>query len=272
MFDNNNLQTFPKKTFYPDLKQSGFLVLLFLPAMLLAAFLGEILKSININADIINLTTYVFSLGTIVAIAFICKKQVGDKPALRYSKKVSVWVYILAIPAIIGLGGLVDIIGVMILPEMPESLKESLEQAMHPNLPTILTAVVAAPIFEEIICRGIICEGLIKNISPRAGILWSAFIFALIHLNPWQGISAFAIGCFLGWIYWKAHSILPCIFIHFINNGLAVYLYYYYGKLGYDLDADISEIYQVSEIFMIVIYAAIFLASFLLLSKILKSK
>ncbi|MDR2650984.1 MAG: CPBP family intramembrane metalloprotease [Prevotellaceae bacterium] len=273
MFENNNLQGISKKTSYPNLKQSWLLALFILPALIFSAALGEILNAVNINNDLIELIQYVVSLGVLVAIAFIAKNRINDKPFVHYKSKVSLWIYALVVPAIISLGGFMDTISTVILPEMPDFIKESLGNAMSSNLPTILTAVVFAPVLEEVICRGIICEGLIKNISPRAGILWSAFIFAVIHMNPWQGLSAFVVGCFLGWIYWKTRSIIPCIFIHFVNNGLALYSYYYYcEKSGYDLDATMTEIYGINGIILIIVYAAIFLASLGLLVRTLKPK
>lgn len=273
MLNNNCLHKHPKQRFYPDLKQSWILVLIFLPVFLASDISAAILMELGIDSDTAALIAYMMTLGTLVFIAFYCKGTINDKPFIYYKNKVSVWIYILAIPAITGLGGFVEITGAMILPEMPDAFKESLANAMNSNLPAILTAVVAAPVLEEIVCRGIICEGLIKNISPRAGILWSALIFTVIHLNPWQGLPAFVIGCFLGWIYWKTRSIIPCIFIHFVNNGLAMFLYWYYcEKSGYDLDTPVSEIYGISEPVMLTIYAAIFLASFGLLVKILKPK
>ncbi|MDR2293016.1 MAG: CPBP family intramembrane metalloprotease [Prevotellaceae bacterium] len=273
MFNNNYLHKHSKQHFYPDLKQSWILVLIFLSALFASSVFASILITLGINTDVAELIAYMIIVGTLVFTAFFYKKTINDKPFIYYKNKVSVWIYILVIPAIIGLGGFVEITGAMILPEMPDFFKKSLENAMDSNLPTIFTAVVAAPVLEEIVCRGIICEGLIKNISPRAGILWSALIFAVIHLNPWQGLSAFVIGCFLGWIYWKTRSIIPCIFIHFVNNALALFLYYYYcEKSGYDLNTPVSEIYGISETVMIIIYVSMFLASFVLLVKILKPK
>ena len=81
--------------------------------------------------------------------------------------------------------------------------------------------VVAAPIFEEALFRGIILDGFLKNYKPWHGIFVSAFLFALIHGNLTQGISAFALGVLFGWIYWKTNSIIPCILLHFINNLIA---------------------------------------------------
>ncbi|MDR3285809.1 MAG: hypothetical protein LBT27_00005, partial [Prevotellaceae bacterium] len=76
-----------------------------------------------------------------------------------------------------------------------------------------------------------------------------------------------------GWIYWKTRSVIPCMFIHFVNNGLAVYVYYYYcEKSGYDFDTTTAEIYGISDLWLIIIYAAMFLVSLTLLFKIFKPK
>jgi len=82
-----------------------------------------------------------------------------------------------------------------------------------------LTVAVAAPILEEILFRGIILDGFLKNYSPTKAIVWSAVIFGLVHLNPYQFIPAFLIGLIMGWIYWKTGSLWLCILIHFINNS-----------------------------------------------------
>jgi membrane protease YdiL (CAAX protease family) len=82
-------------------------------------------------------------------------------------------------------------------------------------------AVVAAPVLEEIMFRGIILEGYLKNYKPWTAILVSAFIFGLIHGNLAQGVNAFALGILFGWIYWKTSSILLVILLHFVNNVLA---------------------------------------------------
>jgi membrane protease YdiL (CAAX protease family) len=84
--------------------------------------------------------------------------------------------------------------------------------------------VIAAPILEEILFRGIILDGFLKNYTPLNAILVSAFMFGLIHGNIPQGIGAFMLGSLFGWIYWKTNSILPCMILHAINNGLAFFM------------------------------------------------
>lgn len=87
-----------------------------------------------------------------------------------------------------------------------------------------LGVVLIGPICEEIVFRGIILEGLLKNYSHQKAVVFSAVIFGLIHLIPIQVINAFFMGIVLGWIYLKTRSLWVCIALHVINNGLSVLL------------------------------------------------
>src|SRR5690606_30966839 len=78
--------------------------------------------------------------------------------------------------------------------------------------------VIAAPILEEVIMRGIILDGLLKRYSPVRSILFSSFLFGLLHLNPWQMVSAMVIGIFAGWVYYRTRSLALPILIHATNN------------------------------------------------------
>ena len=112
---------------------------------------------------------------------------------------------------------------------MPAWFEEIMGKMVKPNAVSFLSVVVAAPICEEVLCRGIILEGLLRNkLKPTDAILWSSLIFAALHLNPWQGVSAFALGCLMGWAYYKTRSLWSSIFIHFVNNGLAFVLLIFY--------------------------------------------
>ena len=80
--------------------------------------------------------------------------------------------------------------------------------------------LITAPIFEELLFRGIILNGLLnkyKNSSKKA-IIYSAMVFGLVHLNIPQGINAFIGGIILGFIYCYTKSMKLSIFAHFINN------------------------------------------------------
>ena len=107
---------------------------------------------------------------------------------------------------------------------MPDSMKQIFEKILTNSFWAFMTTVIAAPVLEEFLLRGVMERGLLKHTTPTNAILWSAFFFALIHMNPWQAIGAFIAGIFLGWIYWRTHSLIACIFIHVVNNGTAYFI------------------------------------------------
>ncbi len=86
----------------------------------------------------------------------------------------------------------------------------------------VLKVVIIAPIIEEMIFRGIIMHGFMRNYSKFSAIIISALMFALFHLNPWQFPSAFALGILLGWLMVRTRSILLCILGHSVNNLLVL--------------------------------------------------
>lgn len=106
------------------------------------------------------------------------------------------------------------------LAPMPEAVKEIYKKMLSDTLWTTLSVAVAAPLIEEFLLRGIMLRGLLEHTSPINAIHYSAFFFALIHMNLSQAIGAFLLGLFIGWVYYKTGSLWLAIFIHFINNGL----------------------------------------------------
>lgn len=104
---------------------------------------------------------------------------------------------------------------------VPDFIRDLLESVTKNRYSSLLMMVIFAPLFEETFCRGIILRGLLFHMKPWKAILWSAFIFGVIHLNPWQAIPAFLVGSLMGWVYWKTGSLWATIFLHFINNGFS---------------------------------------------------
>ncbi|MCB0630668.1 MAG: CPBP family glutamic-type intramembrane protease [Saprospiraceae bacterium] len=102
----------------------------------------------------------------------------------------------------------------------PEWFEEIFEGLMGDSqFWSFMTLVVAAPIFEELLFRGIILDGFLKRYSVWKSILWSSFFFGLFHLNPWQFVTAMILGSFIGWVYHRTRSLLPCMAIHAFANG-----------------------------------------------------
>lgn len=102
--------------------------------------------------------------------------------------------------------------------------------------------VIAAPILEELIFRGIILDGLLKKYSPLKSILVSSFLFGMVHLNPWQFIAGLLIGIFCGWVYYRTRSLLACIIIHFAAN-LSGFSVRFFIDIEAHMDDTIFEMY-----------------------------
>jgi len=91
---------------------------------------------------------------------------------------------------------------------------------------TVLTMVVVAPVTEELLCRGLIFRGLLKRHRTVTAVLLSSLLFALLHFNPWQFISAAVLGALFAWWFWETRSLVPCLVGHALNNTLVVCMPY----------------------------------------------
>ena len=107
---------------------------------------------------------------------------------------------------------------------MPDAVKTIFEQVFVNSAlwDMVVATCILAPLLEEFLCRGMMLRGMLAHrMSPAKAILWSAFLFAFMHMNPWQSIPAFLIGIFLGWVYVRTHCLWATIFLHFLNNAIS---------------------------------------------------
>ncbi len=95
-----------------------------------------------------------------------------------------------------------------------------------------LKVVIVAPIVEELIFRGMIMHGFMRNYPKIVAIFISALFFALFHLNPWQFPATFLLGLLLGWVMVITRNIFACIAGHAINNLLVLLSIEYYREIS----------------------------------------
>ena len=148
---------------------------------------------------------------------------------------------------------------------MRDSIKAIFEQAFVNSAlwDMILSTCILAPILEELICRGVMLRGMLTRMSPWKAIVWSAVLFAVMHLNLWQAIPAFMMGLLLGWIYWRTHSLWATIFLHFLNNSLSTIIARGWPDLPFD--ASLKDILNPTTYWTIYALAAVLLAATLYL-------
>lgn len=84
-----------------------------------------------------------------------------------------------------------------------------------------VTAVVFAPVFEEILCRGLVLETVRRRWGDAVAVLISALFFGLVHVEPSTALAGFVVGGIFGTIYIRTHSLFSTIILHSINNAFA---------------------------------------------------
>ena len=108
----------------------------------------------------------------------------------------------------------------MVLPlsaSMERILRAVVDLSAQPVVAVLLVAVLA-PIGEEFLFRGIILRGLLARMRPWRAIGLTTFLFAAMHLNPWQVPAGLGLGLLCGWVYLRTRSLGLCILLHFLNN------------------------------------------------------
>ena len=116
-----------------------------------------------------------------------------------------------------------DVITIMriLIPQAVEDFENMLSLITGGNeVVTILFVVVLAPIGEECIMRGFIFRKLEKVFPVAVAIGIQACLFGIFHFNIVQGIYVILLGIATGYVAYKYRSIIPCIYMHMINNFL----------------------------------------------------
>lgn len=85
----------------------------------------------------------------------------------------------------------------------------------------VILTVVIAPVFEELIFRGVILSNL-RRYGDKFAIVSSAIVFGIFHRNFHQFPYTLALGIVLGYITVRANSAKPAMVIHAIYNVLGI--------------------------------------------------
>lgn len=112
---------------------------------------------------------------------------------------------------------------------------------------TILVSVFLAPVFEEVLCRGVIFESFRAKYGVWSGWIWSSLFFGVIHGQITAMVGAALLGLILGYAYIRSNSIFAPIILHALNNSLALAL------MAFDLgESSFRDVIPSDEVYWIV--------------------
>ena len=105
--------------------------------------------------------------------------------------------------------------------DIPNMLEEQFKD-MSKTVSGFLGICIIGPIMEEIMMRRIILKEMERlTKSMWWGIIISAALFSIVHVNPVQVVFAMPAGIILGWLYCKTGSLLVPISLHILNNTIS---------------------------------------------------
>jgi membrane protease YdiL (CAAX protease family) len=216
---------------YPGIKSAIFLCLIFLGINLSAGIILDYAAYIfGLYSDSTGygtglIITYLLAFGIVIFIGFKkTKKKFND---IFMFNKISwqLWpaIIIFMCGLIILLADIDNLLNYFL--PMPDFFSDAFAAVLsNESMAVSIIYVVLLPGFmEEMMFRGIILNGFKENYPVKKAILLSALFFGVIHLNPWQFVTAFIIGIISAWICIKTKSLLPSIYMHLFNNGFFVF-------------------------------------------------
>ena len=86
---------------------------------------------------------------------------------------------------------------------------------------TLITVVLLAPIFEEMIFRARLYNILSRNTSPLMSASLSAVAFGAVHMEPIVVAEALVVGVVFSYYYLSKRSIFAPVILHIFNNAIA---------------------------------------------------
>lgn len=86
-------------------------------------------------------------------------------------------------------------------PQSEQDYQKMLESLMKSPLTSLIQVCVLAPVMEEILMRGVVLGGLKNSYGTVTALLVSATLFACLHFNMVQTLSAFL--CGIDWGRWN---------------------------------------------------------------------
>jgi len=207
---------------YPSIKSSFLLLLIFMGLQLA---IGGVLGIAGITQ--LNFTnTIAIGIGGFVAIRHALRKKRRSIRSLLEKNRYSYHLYLVTAVTCVGASIVLSEIDNLVMIVIPRGeYWDSIFTALYQpeNLAgSLLLAVIIAPLVEEILFRGIITDGFAHGYSKPVAIVVPALLWGLSHLNPWQFVTAFALGLYLSWLYYESRSLLACIATHAFFNLLSL--------------------------------------------------
>lgn len=216
---------------FPNLKQSVYLLIFFLLIQVVAGVLvaivrvtyGERLHEENFIIGILQLA------GFFLLLLWICRRTDRSSNDVLELLNLDIdWrVWPCVVVSVAGVGVVLDELDKAVTTVLPVS--DFFQYIFHSTAgqrttfsSALFVAVFVAPLIEELLYRGVILRGLLANYTQTCAVAFSAILFGVGHLNPWQLPPAVIWGFIFAWWVIRTGSLCPALLAHALYNLIAV--------------------------------------------------
>lgn len=182
----------------------------------------QIEKSLSDGAYALTVIASILCLWLYMLVGRLKGEPLAESIGTRYVPPV---IYIMAASLAVGCRFLVVVY--YSFSQKIDVLQKSIEKAASASpdigsvsqmLIALFSVLIVAPLFEELLFRGIVMGNLMKIMRPWAAITFQAILFGIAHGVLFQSIFACAIGIILGIVYYRTQSIKTAAICHCVFN------------------------------------------------------
>ncbi len=182
----------------------------------------QIEQSIEDGAYALTVIASIICLWLYMLIGRLRKEPLAESIGTRHVPPI---IYIMAVSLAVGCRFLVNVY--YSFAQKTDVLQKSIEKAAAatPDIGTesqlliaLFSVIIVAPLFEELLFRGIVMGKLMKIMRPWAAIALQAIVFGAAHGVLFQSIFACAVGIILGIVYYSTQSIKTAVICHCVFN------------------------------------------------------
>ncbi|UCB51616.1 MAG: CPBP family intramembrane metalloprotease [Candidatus Zixiibacteriota bacterium] len=179
----------------------------------------------------------------LVPISFLSIGGYSFRRIVFYPKRLGLSFWILVVAASVFLFVVIsDITGYVnqLVPRPRWQQEALLELLVAKTWPEYVFRVFAGALLvgfcEEFAFRGFLQRVFSERLGGIKGFSLAAFLFALMHLDPWNFVGVFLLGLFLGYLVYLTGNLWTAVFVHFLSNGIAFSVGFFSPDAGSDFD------------------------------------
>ena len=219
-----------KKGSMPTIQES---LLILVVALLLMVYLGGIM---SLSHPVMGVVVPQFFIGVLPVLACIyIKGNAREIFKLNIPKGKDL---LGAVCLYLGAGSLSLLIGNLLsiaFPDNSQTLNEEYTKLLDgiSFVPALLLIAMLPAICEELMFRGYMFAAFRQKMSLPRAIFFVSVLFGISHMSLIKVIPTAILGAALAYAMYKADSIAASALIHFLNNGVSIFILYYGSNIAF---------------------------------------